>query len=145
LSIRWQLKNHRFSYAECGSSAFFWSSHIVLLLSVLGKSTCSCQGFVYLNAAKGAKRTKCAKDSFIDDWRLVRQGNEVRQGLLILARACYQNILGALRSPGELNPTQVAFSEKFLASFVPLAPLAAFKYAQTRQSPTFMASTGMAI
>jgi hypothetical protein len=64
----------------------------------------------YLNAAKDAKGTKRAKISFIDGSRVVRQGNEVRQGLRILSCTSYQNNLGALRYLGELNPTPVAFS-----------------------------------
>jgi len=54
------------------------------LVSCLGFASFFCQGFVSFNAAKRAKGTKHAKTSFIDGLRLVRQGNEARQGLLIL-------------------------------------------------------------
>jgi hypothetical protein len=110
-----------------------------------GNRLVSCHGFAYYNAARCAKGTKHAKDSFIDGSRSVRQGNEVRQGLLIPCPCLPPNILGALRSLGELNLTHVAFSKKLLAHFVPLAHLAALKYAQTRQVQTFNASTGRVI
>jgi hypothetical protein len=100
----------------------------VLLLLVQENRLVSCQGFVSFNAAKRAKGTKLAKDSYIDGSRSVRQGNEVRQGLLILSGACQQNILGALGYPGEQNLTHVAFSKKYLAHYVTLAPLEVKKY-----------------
>jgi hypothetical protein len=73
------------------------------------------------------------------------KGTKRAKDCLYSACACHQNILGAPRYPGEQNLTPVAFSKKSLARFVPLAPLAALKYAQTGQSLTFNASTGRAI